>query len=139
MRILGLDYGDVRVGVAVSDIMGWTAQGIESITYSGNEKKLIDRLELIIKEYQIEKIVIGFPINMNATLGPRAEKTEKFIDKLNKKLGLEVEKIDERLTTVSAQKTMTYLGINKEKKKGIVDTISAVFILQTYLDKVNKN
>jgi putative Holliday junction resolvase len=139
MRILGLDYGDVRVGVAVSDIMGWTAQGIESITYSGNEKKLIDRLELIIKEYQIEKIVIGFPINMNATLGPRAEKTEKFIDKLNKKFGLEVEKIDERLTTVSAQKTMTYLGINKEKKKGIVDTISAVFILQTYLDKVNKN
>jgi putative Holliday junction resolvase len=139
MRILGLDYGDVRVGVAVSDIMGWTAQGIESITYSGNEKKLIDRLELIIKEYQIEKIVIGFPINMNATLGPRAEKTEKFIDKLNKKFGLEVEKIDERLTTVSAQKTMTYLGINKEKKKGIVDTISAVFILQTYLDKVGKN
>jgi putative Holliday junction resolvase len=76
---------------------------------------------------------------MNATLGPRAEKTEKFIDKLNKIFSLEIEKIDERLTTVSAQKTMTYLGINKEKKKGIVDTISAVYILQIYLDKIRKN
>jgi putative Holliday junction resolvase len=139
MRILGLDYGDARVGVAVSDLFGWTAQGVESISYKGNEKKLLERLEQIIKEYSIEKIIIGFPINMNATLGPRAEKTEKFIEKLNKNFGIEVEKVDERLTTVSANRTMTYLGVNKDKKKGLVDTISAVYILQTYLDKISKN
>lgn len=135
MRILGLDYGDARTGVAISDLLGITAQGIESINHGDSEKKLLARLEEIIKEYKIEKIVIGYPLNMNATKGPRAEKTDKFIEKLKQKFNLEIIKIDERLTTVASHKTMTTLKVSKDKKKNIVDTISAQYILQMYLDR----
>ena len=135
MRILGLDYGDVRTGVAISDLLGITAQGIESINHGNSEKKLLARLEEIIKEYRPEKIVIGYPLNMNATKGPRAEKTDKFIEKLKQKFNLEIIKIDERLTTVASHKTMTTLKVSKDKKKSIVDTISAQYILQMYLDR----
>lgn len=135
MRVLGLDYGEARTGVAISDALGITAQGIKSIEHGENIKKLIETLRELIEEYKIDKIVIGYPLNMNATKGPRAEKTDKFIEKLQKEFGLEVIKIDERLTTVSAHKTMTALGIDKTKKKKIVDTISAQYILQMYLDR----
>ena len=135
MRILGIDYGDVRTGTAISDRLGFTAQGLETINHGNNEKMLLDRLDEIIKQYSVELIVIGFPINMNATKGPRAEKTEKFIEKLKSRFHLKVEKIDERLTTVSAHRTMTELGISKDKKKSIVDTMSATYILQMYLDR----
>ena len=134
MRVLGIDYGDVRTGIAISDPLGITAQGLESIKYDGNVKKLLNRIGVIIKEYSVELIVIGYPLNMNATKGPRVEKTEKFIEKLTELFGIEVKKVDERLTTVSAHRTMTELGISKDKKKDIVDTISAMYILQTYLD-----
>lgn len=135
MRILGIDYGDVRTGTAISDPLGFTAQGLETINHGNNEKMLLDRLDEIIKQYSVELIVIGFPINMNATKGPRAEKTEKFIEKLKSRFHLKVEKIDERLTTVSAHRTMTELSISKDKKKSIVDTMSATYILQMYLDR----
>lgn len=135
MRILGIDYGDVRTGTAISDPLGLTAQGLETINHRNNEKMLLNRLDEIIKQYSVELIVIGFPINMNATKGPRAEKTEKFIEKLKSRFHLKVEKIDERLTTVSAHRTMTELGISKDKKKSIVDTMSATYILQMYLDR----
>lgn len=135
MRILGIDYGDVRTGTAISDPLGFTAQGLETINHGNNEKILLNRLDEIIKQYSVEMIVIGFPLNMNATKGPRAEKTEKFIEKLKSKFHLKVEKVDERLTTVSAHRTMTELGISKEKKKNIVDTMSATYILQMYLDR----
>lgn len=135
MRILGIDYGDVRTGTAISDPLGFTAQGLETINHGNNEKMLLNRLDEIIKQYSVELIVIGFPINMNATKGPRAEKTEKFIEKLKSRFHLKVEKIDERLTTVSAHRTMTELGISKDKKKNIVDTMSATYILQMYLDR----
>ena len=135
MRILGIDYGDVRTGTAISDPLGFTAQGLETINHGNNEKMLLDRLDEIIKQYSVELIVIGFPINMNATKGPRAEKTEKFIEKLKSRFHLKVEKIDERLTTVSAHRTMTELGISKDKKKSIVDTMSATYILQMDLDR----
>ena len=135
MRILGLDYGEVRTGVAISDQLGILAQGLESIEHKGNDKKLLERLNEIIKENNVEKIVIGYPLNMNASKGPRAEKTDKFIEKLKNKFKLEVIKIDERLTTVSAHRTMTELSVGKDKKKNIVDTISAQYILQMYLDK----
>lgn len=135
MRILGLDYGEARTGVAISDALGITAQGVESIEHSENMKKLIERLGELIKEYKVEKIVIGYPLNMNATKGPRAEKTDKFIARLKKEFELEIIKIDERLTTVAAHKTMTTLGVDKNKKKKIVDTISAQYILQMYLDR----
>ena len=136
-RIMGLDYGDARTGVAVSDLLGITAQGVESIAHNGNEKMLLARLEQLIKEYEVEKIVIGYPVNMNATKGPRAQKTDKFIEKLIQRFKIEVIKIDERLTTVSAHRTMQELSVNKDKKKKIVDTISAQYILQMYLDKSN--
>jgi len=135
MRVLGLDYGDARTGVAISDLLGLTAQGIESIKHGENQKILIARLKEIILEYKVEKIVIGYPLNMNGTKGPRTEKTDKFIQKLENEFKLEVIKIDERLTTVAAHKTMTALSINKNKKKSIVDTISAQYILQMYLDR----
>ena len=135
MRILGLDYGDVRTGVAISDLLGITAQGLESIEHGESTKKLLTRLKEIVNEYKVEKIVIGYPLNMNASKGPRAEKTDKFIQKLKDELNLEVIKIDERLTTVAAHKTMTTLNIGKDKKKKIVDTISAEYILQMYLDR----
>ena len=135
MRVLGLDYGEARTGVAISDALGITAQGVESIEHGENIKKLIERLAELIKEYKVEKIVIGYPLNMNATKGPRAEKTDKFITRLEKEFGLDIIKIDERLTTVAAHKTMTSLGVDKNKKKKIVDTISAVYILETYMNK----
>ncbi len=135
MRVLGIDYGDVRTGIAISDPLGYTAQGVETITHGKDEKMLLNKLEEIIKKYSVELIVIGFPINMNATKGPRAEKTEKFIEKLKSRFHLKVEKVDERLTTVAAHRAMTELGISKEKKKNIVDTMSATYILQMYLDR----
>ncbi len=135
MRIIGLDYGEARTGVAMSDALGITAQGLESIEHGESEKKLLNRLEEIIKEYNVEKIVIGYPLNMNATKGPRVQKTDKFIEKLVNRFHLEVIKIDERLTTVSAHRTMQELAIGKDKKRKIVDTISAQYILQMYLDR----
>ncbi len=135
MRIIGLDYGEARTGVAISDALGITAQGLESIEHGESEKKLLNRLEEIIKEHNVEKIVIGYPLNMNATKGPRVQKTDKFIEKLVNRFHLEVIKIDERLTTVSAHRTMQELAIGKDKKRKIVDTISAQYILQMYLDR----
>lgn len=135
MRVMALDYGDARTGVAISDALGITAQGLESVD-SKNQYNLLNRLAEIIKEYSVEKIVIGYPLNMNATAGPRVEKTNKFIEILENRFHLEVIKIDERLTTVASHRTMIELGIKGEKKKQIVDTMSAVYILQMYLDKI---
>lgn len=126
-------------GIAISDLLGITAQGLESIKHEQNEEILFERLKEIIKEYDVNKIVIGYPINMNATIGPRAEKTQLFINKLENMFNIEVIKIDERLSTVSANRTMTLLGVKKDKKKKLVDTISATYILQIYLDKVSNN
>ncbi|MBO5179725.1 MAG: Holliday junction resolvase RuvX [Clostridia bacterium] len=135
MRIMALDYGDARTGVAISDPLGITAQGLESID-SNNKFKLLNRIAEIIKEYAVEKIVIGYPLNMNATVGPRAQKTDAFIKELETRFHLEIIKMDERLTTVASHRTMTELGVKKEKKKQIVDTMSAIYILQMYLDKI---
>ncbi len=133
-RIIGLNYGEARTGVAVSDLLGITAQGVISIKHK-SDKELLEKLNEYVLQYEPVKFVIGLPINMNATKGARVEKTLRFIDKLKAKFGLEVETIDERLTTVASQKTMTELGTNKSKKKDIVDMMSAVLILQMYLDK----
>ena len=136
MRILGIDYGDARVGIAVSDALGITAQGLETIHHDGNDKVVLKRLEEIINQYEISKIAIGMPFNMNVTSSERVEVTKKFIHKLNCKFPkIEVVEIDERLTTVAAHKTMNFLDVNKSKKRGIVDTISAVYILEMYMNK----
>ena len=135
-RIMGLDYGEARTGVAVSDLLGITAQGVISINHK-SDKELLTKLKAYIDEYKPYKIIIGLPKNMNGTEGPRVQKTKSFIEKLNKAFNIPVETLDERLTTVSSYRTMQELKTKKDKKKAIVDMMSAVFILQTYIDKSN--
>ena len=138
MRKLGIDYGDARVGIAITDPLNITVQGLETIHHNGNDKLVLKRLEELFNQYQIDTIVIGVPINMNGTKTERVEVTEKFIHKLKCKFNkIKIEKIDERLTTLEAHKTMNFLNINKHKKKNIVDTISAVYILETYMKKMS--
>ena len=137
MRTLGIDYGDSRVGIAITDALGITAQGLETITHNGNDKVLLRRLDEIFEKYpEVDTIVVGMPYNMDGTKTIRAEVTEKFIHKLKCKYNkLRIETVDERLTTVAANKTMNFLDVNKTKKRGIVDTISAVYILEMYMNK----
>lgn len=138
MRILGIDYGDSRTGIAITDSLNITAQGLETINNKGSDKIILKRLDEIFAQYQIDTIVIGRPINMNGTESDRTEITDKFIHKLKCKYNkMKIETIDERLTTVAAHKTMNLLEINKYKKKNLVDTISAVYILETYLSRIN--
>lgn len=137
MRKIGIDYGDSRVGIAITDGLGITVQGLETIHHNGNDKNVLKRLEELYNEYQFDTIVVGMPINMDGTKTQRCEVTEKFIHKLKCKFNkIPIETIDERLTTVAAHKTMNFLDINKRKKKNIVDTISAVYILETYMNKI---
>jgi len=138
MRILGLDVGDRTIGVAVSDELGWTAQGIETIKRTSIIKD-IKRLEELVKEKNVGTIVIGFPKNMNNTIGPRAEKTIEFADiiKVNFK-DIEIVLWDERLTTSAAQRTLIEADVSRKKRKLVIDKIAAVFILQGYLDLKNK-
>ena len=139
MRILGIDYGDARTGIAITDALNITAQGLETIHNNGSDKMLLKRLDEILEQYEVDTIVIGKPINMNGTSSERTEITEKFIHKLKCKYNkLKIETIDERLTTVAAHKTMNFLDVGKNKKRKIVDTISAVYILETYLNKIIK-
>ena len=140
MRKLGIDYGDSRVGIALTDELEITAQGLETIHHNGNDKLVLKRLAEILDQYQIDTFVIGLPINMDGTKTERVEVTEKFIHKLRCRFPkIPVETIDERLTTVQAHKTMNYLNINKFKKRDIVDTLSAVYILETYMNKNKEN
>ena len=137
MRILGIDYGDSRTGLAITDSLNITAQGLETINNKGSDRIILKRLDEILNQYEINIIVIGRPINMNGTESERTEITDKFIHKLKCKYNkIKIETIDERLTTVAAHKTMNFLDINKNKKKSLVDTISAVYILETYLNKI---
>ena len=138
MRKLGIDYGDSRVGIAITDALGITAQGLETITHNGNDKIVLKRLDELFKEYEVDTIVVGMPYNMDGTKTYRAEVTEKFIHKLKCKYNTKkIVTMDERLTTVEAQRTMNDLGINKHKKKQIIDTISAVYILEKYISVKN--
>ena len=141
MRILGIDYGDARTGIAITDALNITAQGLETIYNNGSDRILLRKIDEILEKYEIDTIVIGRPINMNGTESKRTEQTEKFIHKLKCKYNkLKIDTMDERLTTVEAHKTMNYLNVNKNKKKDIVDTISAVYILEDYIKKQeNKN
>lgn len=135
MRTLGIDYGDARVGIAVTDALGITAQGLETITYNGNDKKVLAKIDDIINTYEISTIVIGMPLNMDGSKTERAQKTEQFIHKLKCKYNkIKIETVDERLTTVQAHKTMNELGIKPKNKRIIVDTISAVYILEVYIN-----
>ena len=142
MRILGLDYGSKTVGVAVSDPLGFTAQGVEIIRRKSENKmrQTLARIEELIAQYQVEEIVLGLPKNMNNTLGDRAEKSLELKETLERRTGLPVGMWDERLTTVSANRVLMETGVRRENRKEHVDEIAAVFILQGYLDYLaNKN
>lgn len=138
MRILGLDYGSKTVGVAVSDPLQIIATGVEIIRRESENKlrRTLARIEALIAEYEVDKIVLGLPKNMNNTLGDRVEKTMEFKEMLERRTGLEVVMWDERLTTVMAHKTMIESGVRREDRSKYVDSIAAVFILQGYLDNL---
>ena len=133
-RIMGLDVGDKTIGVAVSDLMGLTAQGVKTIKRVG-KKKDIEALKEIIKERQVNKIVSGLPKNMNGTLGPQGEKVIKFCELLEEETGIKIEYWDERLSTVAAERTLIQGNVRRENRKGVIDMVAAVIILQGYLDR----
>lgn len=139
MRKLGIDYGDARVGIAITDPLNITAQGLETIQRKDSDKVVLRRLDEILERYEVDTIVVGMPLNLKGEKTVRAEVTEKFIHKLKCKYNkINIVTVDERLTTVAAHKTMNFLDVNKNKKREIVDTISAVYILETYLNKIKK-
>ena len=133
MRILAIDYGDAHTGAAVSDLTGLLA-GYTEVIHSRKEEAVLQRLGELIAEYEVEELVLGYPKNMNDSLGERAEKTLAFQEMLERRTGLTVQLWDERLTTVAADKAMIEAGIRRENRKEHVDKIAAVFILQGYLD-----
>ena len=135
MRIMGLDFGSKTVGVAVSDPLGITAQGVEIVRRKSPNKlrQTLARIEVLIREYDVEELVLGYPKNMNGTEGERCEKTKEFKEMLEKRTGLSVALWDERLTTVAADRAMMEAGLGRQERKEYVDEIAAVFILQGYL------
>lgn len=137
MRIMGLDLGTKTIGVAVSDPLGWTAQGVKTIQRVGL-KKDIEEIKLLINEYNVEKIVLGMPKNMNGTIGEAGERSLEFSKHIKNKTGIEVVLEDERLTTVAAQRTLIEADMSRKKRKKVVDTVAATYILQTYLDRNSK-
>jgi putative holliday junction resolvase len=136
IRIMGLDFGSKTVGVAVSDPLGITAQGIEIVRRTSENKlrKTLARIEELVAEYEVTEIVLGFPKNMNNTIGERAEKSLAFKEMLERRTGLPVVMWDERLTTVAANRTLIEGGVRRENRKDYVDMLAAVYILQGYLD-----
>ncbi len=132
LRIMGLDFGSKTIGVAVSDALFWTAQGVKTIRRSNEE---IEELRKLIQEYEVAEIVIGYPKNMNGTLGPRCALTDEFVERLRAEFGLPVELWDERLSTVAAQRTLLEADMSRSKRKQVIDKMAAVFILQGYLDR----
>ncbi len=135
MRIMGLDVGTKTIGVAVSDEMGWTAQGIETIKISSEQNITgLKRIKELVGEYDVEKIVVGLPKNMNGTIGPRGEACLEYADYLKRKLSMPVEMWDERLTTMQAERVLISADVRRNKRKKVVDKMAAVMILQGYLD-----
>ena len=136
-RILAIDYGDVRVGLALSDITNTIATGLDTLVINKNKSILIDKVKELVEEHKIEKIVIGYPKNMNGTLSKKTEEVDKIVKKLEF-LNIEIVKWDERLTTVSAYMTMRDLGIKQTQKNKYADKLAATSILQDYLEYIRK-
>ena len=132
MRIMGLDFGERTIGVAISDALLWTAQGIKTIRRSPRE---LDELDELIKAYEVSQIVLGLPKNMNGTLGPRSELTTEFAGLLKERFSLPVHMWDERLSTVAAERSLLEGDVSRAKRKKVIDKMAAVFILQGYLDR----
>ena len=137
-RIMGLDVGDKTIGVALSDPLGWTAQGLKTVRRTGIKKDL-QKLGEIIKEYDVKKIVVGLPKNMNGTIGPQCQKVLEFNERLGKRFGdIKIIQWDERLTTVAAERILIEADVGRKKRKEVIDKIAAVHILQGYLDRIGK-
>lgn len=136
MRILGLDYGDKTVGVAVTDELGFTAQPVTTVVRERSSKlrKTYQELEKIIEQYSVEKIVVGMPYNMDGSEGERTEKTRAFISELSRRTGLEIIEVDERLTTVEADEVLQDMGVPASERKAYIDKIAAAIILKSYLN-----
>ncbi len=138
MRILGLDVGTKTVGVAVSDEMGWTAQGLETIKIDEERNELgFKRLKEIIEEYNVDSIVVGYPLNMNGTVGPRCEACQRFADLAKETFQLPVQLWDERLSTMAAERILISADVSRKKRKKVIDKLAASVILQGYLDSKN--
>lgn len=133
MKVMGLDYGDRRIGVAVSDAFGWTAQGLEVIERRGNDSEF-GKIANLVREHEVGEIVVGLPKNMNGTVGPRGEICIDFANRLKELLGLPVHLWDERLTTRSAERTLLEADVSRKKRKQVVDKLAASLILQNFLD-----
>lgn len=140
MRIMGLDVGSKTVGVAVSDLMGWTAQGVETISINEDAGQFgLDRLRELVEQYEVEKVVIGLPKNMDNSLGFRAEASQAYGQLVENELQLPVSFIDERLTTVQAERMLINEGnVSRKKRKKVIDKLAAVILLQNYLDSNQK-
>lgn len=141
MRVLGLDYGSKTVGVAVCDPLGITALGVETIVRKEENKlrKTLARIKELTEEYQIEKIILGYPINMDDSIGERARKTEEFRDMLIRRTGLPVILWDERLTTMEADEILEESGVKKGDRKRVIDKVAAVLILRSWLDSARES
>lgn len=133
-RVMGLDIGDKTIGVAISDPLLITAQGIKTIRRE-SLKKDINELRALVKDYNINTIVAGLPKNMNNTLGPQGEKVLDFVERIERQIGVDIVLQDERLTTVAAERTLIEGDVSRKKRKKLIDTVAATYILQTYLDR----
>ncbi|MBN2516141.1 MAG: Holliday junction resolvase RuvX [Deltaproteobacteria bacterium] len=137
MRILGIDYGSKRLGLAVCDELGLTAQGLTTITRKNRERDL-EEIETVIKQYHVEKIVVGFPLRLDGTEGIQCEKVNRFVDILESRFLLPIVKWDETLSTREAEQILIEANMSRKKRKGVVDKLAAAIILQGYLDYVNR-
>lgn len=136
MRRLGLDYGDRRIGVALSDELGWTAQALEVIGRTNREEDL-ERIVRLVEEHRVGEVVVGLPKNMNGTIGPRGDIAMAFAERLRERLDIPVVLWDERLSTVSAERTLVSADVSRKKRKQVIDKMAAAIILQNYLESKN--
>ncbi|WP_342511183.1 Holliday junction resolvase RuvX [Sporosarcina sp. FSL K6-1522] len=138
MRTMGLDVGTKTVGIAISDALGWTAQGIETLKVDEGAGQFgIERIQQLVKEYDVNGFVVGYPKNMNNTIGPRGEASEKYAELLKETFGLPVILWDERLTTMAAERVLIDADVSRKKRKTVIDKMAAIMILQGYLDSKN--
>ncbi|AGL02081.1 Holliday junction resolvase RuvX [Desulfoscipio gibsoniae] len=134
MRIMGIDFGDRKIGIAVSDLLGWTAQGVDTIVRQAGLEKDLDKIKAIAQKYEVEKIVVGLPRNMDGTTGAQGAKVLAFADQVHRHLGLPVETWDERLSTVAAERLLISADVSRSKRRKVIDKMAASIILQGYLD-----
>lgn len=136
MRVMGLDVGSKTVGVAVSDPLGWTAQGIETIRIDEENGEFgIDRIKELVKQYEVNEFVVGFPKNMNNTVGPRGEASQAYVKLLGEEFGFPAHLWDERLTTMAAERVLIEADVRRKNRKKVIDKMAASMILQGFLDR----